>query len=406
MEQDFDLIIVGGGAAGFFTAIRTAEKNPSLRIAILEKSDKVLSKVRISGGGRCNVTHACFDPKEMVTYYPRGHKELLGPFHTFLCGDMMSWLEEHGVPTKIEEDGRVFPVSDSSASITDCFEQCIRKLGIRVHLQCGVQSMKSNNNRWEIATSKGSFVATKIMVASGSSPAMWQLLATMGCTVIPPVPSLFTFNVQHHLLKDLQGVAVPSATVTADLPEQVITHGPLLITHWGLSGPAVLRASAVGAIAMHASAYRFPVSINWTGWEASQVEAYTREQRTLHGGKKVSSMPAHGIPKRLWERLAVLARTDDKNWSDLSSADIERWTGWLTASKLPVNGKSTFKDEFVTAGGVDLRDIRFTTMEHKHFPGLYFAGEVLNIDAVTGGFNFQAAWTTAEIAATAIAAAP
>ena len=406
MQQDFDLIVIGGGAAGFFTAIRCAEKNPAMRIAILEKSDKVLSKVRISGGGRCNVTHACFDPTEMVTHYPRGQKELLGPFHTFLGGDMMGWLEDHGVPTKIEADGRVFPVSDSSQSIIDCFEQCTRNMGIRVLLQCGVQQLQYRNNTWEITTGKGLFSARQVMIATGSSPAMWKLLEDMGCAIVPPVPSLFTFNIQHHLLQDLQGIAVPAAAILAILPNEVCTEGPLLITHWGLSGPAVLKASAIGAIDMHACSYRFKVTVNWTGRDPTEIHAYIDEQRRIQGGKKVSASPAWGVPKRLWERLIVLARIEGKNWSDLSTADRERWVGWLTASQLPVNGKSTFKEEFVTAGGIDLRDIRFTKMEHKHFPGLYFSGEVLNIDAITGGFNFQAAWTTAEVAANAIAFAP
>ena len=398
-----DLVVIGGGAAGFFGAIQCAERDPDARIIILEKSEKVLTKVKISGGGRCNVTHACFDPSEMVQYYPRGEKELLGPFNRFLSGDMMAWLDDHGVETKIEDDGRVFPVSDDSQTIIDCFTGTAQKLSISLRTGCAVTGLQPSADGWIIHTGEEDIVARRVLIATGSNPAIWRMLEAMDIAIIPPVPSLFTFNIQHHLLQDLMGVSLPHVTLTLKLDKPVFTEGPMLITHWGLSGPAVLKASAIAARELHDMEYRFHIAINWTGQEKNAVLQWIDTQRSTHGNRQCQQQTAFDIPKRLWERLHLAAGTSGKNWADLRTRDIDLLAGVLCGTILPVNGKSTFKDEFVTAGGVDTCDIQFTTMEHKQFPGLHFAGEVLNIDAVTGGFNFQAAWTTAYIAAEAMA---
>lgn len=398
----YDLIVIGGGAAGYFCAIQYAERTSGKRILILEKSEKVLSKVRISGGGRCNVTHACFDPQEMIANYPRGNKELLGPFHRFLCGDMMSWLADNGVETKIEDDGRVFPVSDNSESIIRCFENCCRNAGINIITGCGVQQLQTENAIWNIQTHTRLFTAHHILFATGSSPAAWQLLAQLGHTIIPPVPSLFTCNIQHHLLTDLQGIALEQVEVS--IPGTALhSHGPLLITHWGLSGPAILKLSAWAARVLAEKAYRFPIQINFCGQDADTVRNTFQIFRNTHGKRNIMLYPLFNIPKRLWQRMAEVLKTADLNYGSLTAKQTDAWVQMLCACTLPVNGKSVFKEEFVTCGGVDTTEVNFTTMESKLFPGLFFAGEVLNIDAVTGGFNFQAAWTEAYIAAEAIA---
>lgn len=402
MSEVIDVLVVGGGAAGFFGAIQCIERNPALRVVILEKSEKVLSKVRISGGGRCNVTHACFDPEDLCSYYPRGNKELLGPFHRFMCGDMMAWLDEHGVATHIEEDGRVFPVSNQSETIIDCFESICRNNHLPIITGCGVQSLERKNNQWEVHTSRGVYVAHKVLFTTGSSPAAWKLLSNLGHNIIEPVPSLFTFNIQHHLLTGLPGIALEN--VEATLPGTPWrSEGPLLITHWGLSGPAVLKLSSWGARELAARNYRFPVIINWCHQDPKEIYEHFQLLRLEQGKRQVAVHPQFGLPKRLWQRMAEVLKMGDQHFGDLSAVQVDKWITMLTACELPVNGKSTFKDEFVTCGGVDTREVHFTTMESKLQPGLYFAGEVLNIDALTGGFNFQAAWTGAWIAAAAIA---
>ncbi|MBK8680481.1 MAG: NAD(P)/FAD-dependent oxidoreductase [Bacteroidetes bacterium] len=399
----FDLIVIGGGAAGYFGAIQYAERKANKRILILEKSEKVLSKVRVSGGGRCNVTHACFDPQEMTGNYPRGNKELLGPFHRFLCGDMMAWLSEHNVETKIESDGRVFPVSDNSESIIRCFENCCHDYKIKIKTGCAVQHVFFENNIWNLKTANENYSAFNILFATGSSNAAWQLLKDIGHTIIPPVPSLFTFNIQHHLLTGLQGIAIEKVYIT--IPETTLqSEGPLLITHWGLSGPAILKLSAWAARVLAEKNYRFNIHINFCAQDAEVIRNTFQLFRTEHGKRNIILYPLFNIPKRLWQRMAEILKTENLNYGSLNTKQTDAWVQMLCACNLPVNGKSVFKEEFVTCGGVDTKEINFTTMESKLFPGLYFAGEVLNIDAVTGGFNFQAAWTGAYIAAEAIAA--
>jgi predicted Rossmann fold flavoprotein len=398
----YDLAVIGGGAAGFFTAIQLAERNPGARIIILEKSNKVLSKVRISGGGRCNVTHACFIPQEMVDHYPRGHKELLGPFHRFLCGDMMAWLSEHGVETKIEADGRVFPTSDSSQSIIDCFEGLCEKYKVEINLSSAVKSLSPQEDYWSIETNTEKVDARCVMMATGSTPSMWSVLAHMGYQIIEPVPSLFTFNISHRLLEELPGLSMPEAEVRIKGSKHVAS-GPLLITHWGLSGPAILKLSAWAARELNECAYDFEIQIDWLGLGTDYVRDGIEHERAKNGKRMVKKYPLFGIPRRLWERFCYMAKVRDLNFASLSSSHIEGLIKVIASCTLPVKGKSTFKDEFVTCGGVDLKQIDFKSMQSRKHDGLYMAGEVINIDAVTGGFNFQAAWTEAFIAAEHIA---
>lgn len=396
-----DLIVIGGGAAGFFTAIQYAEVNPGRKVRILESSKRVLSKVEISGGGRCNVTHACFDPREMTGYYPRGNKELLGPFNRFLCGDMMGWLEERGVPVKIEEDGRVFPVSDDSKSIIELFLSRCKQYGIGIETGRRVDRLQKEADLWVIGCGQDLFRARQVMWATGSSPAAWKLLAGIGHTIVDPVPSLFTFNIREKALHQMAGISVPSAQIY--LPGQDMSAtGPLLITHWGLSGPAVLRLSAWGARELHASGYKFDVRVSWTGWDPEGTAEWISQRRQLEGARLCGSSPPEEVPKRLWQYILKKAGCTDLRWADLTRENISRLTGSISEMLFHADGKSTFKEEFVTCGGVDTREVDFRTMESRIHQGLYLAGEVLNIDAVTGGFNFQAAWTESFIAARAM----
>ncbi|HLN94186.1 MAG TPA: NAD(P)/FAD-dependent oxidoreductase, partial [Flavobacterium sp.] len=402
MIQSYDIVIVGGGAAGFFTALNAAEAQPKLKIAILERGSDVLSKVRVSGGGRCNVTHACFDPRELVKHYPRGEKELRGPFHSFACGDTIEWFERHGVALKTEEDGRMFPVTDSSQTIIDCFLSTASKYKIDIRTGHSVQSLFRNEKGWKIDTTKGSFSATSLVMASGSNPKMWEMVAELGHTIIPPVPSLFTFNIKDARIKELPGI---SALATVTIPgTKLEAEGPLLITHWGLSGPAILKLSAWGARILEAKKYLFEIRVNWLhDQDKEDVLTTVASLRTESGKKQVMSRSPFGLVSRLWESLCSAAGIGkETRWGDLSAKQADALASQLTESRFQVNGKSTFKEEFVTAGGVSLKEVDFRTMESRIVPQLYFAGEVLDIDAITGGFNFQNAWTGGWLAAKAI----
>ncbi|MAT55080.1 MAG: aminoacetone oxidase family FAD-binding enzyme [Saprospirales bacterium] len=395
-EKKYDLIVVGGGAAGFFTAIRVGELRPGSRILILEKGGKVLQKVRISGGGRCNVTHACFEPKELVKNYPRGSRELLGPFHRFQPGDTIAWFENHGVELKIEPDGRMFPVTNDSATIVECLTQAARWAGVQVRTSCNVEQLQKEPDGTFTVTLTGgeSFRSKTVMMAPGSSPRMWQLLREMGHSIVEPVPSLFTFNCRDARIAELPGVSVEKAALR--IPGTGLSEsGPLLITHWGLSGPAVLKLSAWGARKLHALNYRFDLLVNWTGvYNTEEVKEELASLRNGKGSRKVLQSPRFGLPSRLWRKLCPAAGIDEKkNWADLSKAQLNVLASQLSECRLPVTGKSTFKEEFVTAGGVALHEVDFRRFESKRIPGLFLAGEVLDIDAITGGFNFQAAWT-------------
>lgn len=397
----YDLIIVGGGAAGFFCAIQAAERKPDLNMLILEKSNNLLGKVRVSGGGRCNITHACFDPSELVTYYPRGNKELLGPFHRFMCGDMMEWLSTHGIETKIEEDGRVFPASNRSETIINLFTDLCAKHQVQIKTGCSVSAIIAKNDVWQITTNGTSYYSHTVLVATGSSPSSWKLLKSLGHKIINPIPSLFTFNINHPVIEDLAGISVPNAEVIV-IGQKLLSNGPLLITHWGVSGPAILKLSAWGARAFYESNYHFDILVNWIGKNSEAALQEILLLRKIHGGKSILNYTHFSLPKRLWRKLIFLLKLDKLNFGDLKSTQIDELVEVMCQCNFKVVGKSTFKDEFVTCGGVDTKEINFRSMESKLFPNLYFAGEVIDIDAVTGGFNFQAAWTTAYLSAEAI----
>jgi predicted Rossmann fold flavoprotein len=402
MNQNFDIIIIGGGAAGFFTAINIVEKNPKLKVAILERGNEVLTKVRVSGGGRCNVTHACFDPNELVKFYPRGEKELRGPFHQFCSGDTVEWFSNHGVELKIEDDGRMFPVSNSSQTIIDCFLQATQKLGISVLTGQSVQSIFKKDNFWKIETQNENYIAEKLILATGSNPKIWEILQTFGHAIVNPVPSLFTFNIKDARIKELPGV---SALVSIKVKDTKLTStGPLLITHWGMSGPAILKLSAWGARILFEKNYQFSIFVNWLNdVDADDAEKTLKELKLENAKKAVSKKSPFDFPNRLWESLVLASNIQEETkWADLSKIQLQNLANQLTNSSFQVNGKSTFKEEFVTAGGIDLKEINFKTMESKLHKNLYFAGEIVNVDAITGGFNFQNAWTSGYILANSL----
>ncbi len=406
--QHFDIIIIGGGAAGFFTAINAAEMNRGLKIAILERGKEVLSKVRISGGGRCNVTHAEFVPKELSQNYPRGEKELLGPFHSFMTGDTMEWFQKRGIELKIEDDGRIFPVSDSSESIINCFLSEIERLKINVLKNHSVQELQKIGETWNVRTNKGDFSAEKIMLATGSNPKMWKLLAKLGHSIVPAVPSLFTFNIKDERIKGLAGIATEaSVRVKFNSKEDKLeSKGPLLITHWGMSGPAILKLSAWGARELYTENYKFQIIVNWLPEMTSEeIKEELKDLKFKEAKKKVAKYSRFGLPKRLWQSLVYAAGiSSETTWAEVNKNQLEALIHQICEAEFEVDGKSTFKEEFVTAGGVDLKEVNFKTFESKLHKNLYLAGEVLNIDAITGGFNFQNAWTGGFLAAKAMSA--
>tara|TARA_B110000977_G_scaffold67991_1_gene92283 strand:+ start:276 stop:1490 length:1215 start_codon:yes stop_codon:yes gene_type:complete len=398
------IVIIGGGAAGYFTAINAKEKNPELDITILEKGKEVLQKVKISGGGRCNVTHACFEPKELVKFYPRGEKELLGPFHQFMTGDTFEWFDDRGVPLKIEGDNRVFPEANTSQAILDCFQKAVDALDIKVLTNHGVNSVNRQDGKWLLHTKEQVFKADKLVIAAGSSKKIWELCATLDHAVIAPVPSLFTFNINDKRLVDLLGISVPNATVKV-VGTKLEASGPLLITHWGMSGPAVLKLSAFGARILADKNYQYNVEVNWLSRPTDKVLNVLLNLKKKEPRKTVIlKSPFTEISRRLWERFVLFSDiSKTQNWADLNSSQLEKLANELTKGMYNANGRTTFKDEFVTAGGVDLKEINFKRFESKKHNDLFFVGEVLNIDAVTGGFNFQNAWTGGYICAKALA---
>ena len=402
MNSKYDIIIVGGGAAGFFTAINIAEQNPKLKIAILERGKNVLEKVRISGGGRCNVTHACFVPNELVKFYPRGEKELRGPFHQFCSGDTIEWFEKRGVALKIEEDGRMFPTTDSSQTIIDCFLGLTQKLNIEILTGQSVPSLFHGEDYWKVETNHETFSCRKLVMTTGSNPKIWDLLQNMNHTIIPPVPSLFTFNIKDARIKDLMGVSALAKVKVKNT--KLEATGPLLITHWGMSGPGILRLSAWGARILAEKNYQFVLEVNWLNDLTFEEAMETlKELKQEHAKKVVSKKSPFELPNRLWESLVLASNiSNETKWADLTKKQLTDLANQLTNGQFQVNGKSTFKEEFVTAGGIDLREINFKTMESKLHENLFFAGEIVNIDAITGGFNFQNAWTSGFIVANAI----
>ncbi len=415
--MDFDVLIIGGGAAGFFTAINCAQAQPNLSIAILERGGEVLEKVRISGGGRCNVTHGVFEPKPLTQFYPRGNRELLGPFHSFMTGDTMQWFDSLGVELKIEEDGRVFPVSDSSQTIIDCFIKEAQKYNVQILKKSSVTQIKPIEAGWQVLNKTSLFVARSLVVATGSNPKMLQVLKKLNFDLVPQVPSLFTFNITDERIKNLAGLSSEATVTLLNLENENLkldnstiskegAQGPVLITHWGLSGPGILKLSAWGAQELKELNYQFKIKVNWLP-ELSQDEVAEKliQFRLDLAKQNIATYTPFDIPKRLWHRLIeASAINPSKKWADLTSSELSNLNTQLSAGMYEVNGKSTFKDEFVTAGGVDLKEINFKTFESKKYENLYLVGEVLNIDAVTGGFNFQNAWTGGYLAAQAIAA--
>lgn len=397
-----DVIIVGGGAAGFFAAINIAEERPDLNITILERGKEGLTKVKVSGGGRCNVTHAEFIPQELILNYPRGEKELLGPFHQFMTGDTIEWFENRGVPLKIEDDGRMFPESNSSQTIIDCFLNEAEKYGVEVLYNHSVKSIDKKEDGFEIETTQGWFSAEKVLVTTGSNTKIWAQLENLGHTISQPVPSLFTFNIEDERIKDIPGLVAKDVEVQV-LDTNLWSEGPLLITHWGLSAPSILKLSAFGALELAKRDYKFQIEINFIKQPFEDCLETLKGLKQDLAKKSVYKSTQFDIPKRLWHKL-VLASAMDENtrWADLNKQQLENLASQLTRAIFNVDGKSTFKEEFVTAGGVNLKEVNFKTFESKKIENLYFAGEVLNIDAVTGGFNFQNAWTGAYIAAKAI----
>ncbi|MBJ6369752.1 BaiN/RdsA family NAD(P)/FAD-dependent oxidoreductase [Snuella sedimenti] len=400
---DKDVIIVGGGAAGFFAAINIAEQNPKLNIAILERGKEVLTKVKVSGGGRCNVTHAEFIPSELVQNYPRGKKELLGPFHQFMTGDTMAWFEARGVALKIEEDGRVFPETDTSQTIIDCFLREASKHNVSVLYNHALKTICKRQDTWQIESTQGAFRSKQVLIATGSNPKVWKLLETLGHTITPAVPSLFTFNIKDSRIKDIPGVVVTDVIIKVLGENDLCSEGPLLITHWGMSAPAILKLSAFGALELAKREYKFQIEVNFikTPFEDC-IDTLKALKQTL-ARKTVLKLPQFNLPKRFWQQLVLASGlTAETRWADLNKQELEVLAEQLTKAVFQVDGKSTFKEEFVTAGGVDLREVNFKTFESKLHEHLYFAGEVLNIDAITGGFNFQNAWTGGYLAAQAI----
>lgn len=400
------IVIVGGGAAGFFAALRAAEA-PGIRVVILEQSMDVLKKVRISGGGRCNVTHHCFDVRELVKRYPRGDKELLGPFHRWGPPDTVEWFRERGVYLKTEEDGRMFPVTDSSQTIVDCLRTTAERRGVKVLTNVTVQRIEEREEGFLIRDSKGGeYHADRLLIAAGGLKpgALVEALVKLGHTIEPLAPSLFTFHLKPNVLKGLPGISLEN--VALKLPEHGLSErGPLLVTHTGLSGPAVLKLSAWGARKLQACGYTFRLEVNWLGGARLDVAEQRLTAFARGSGRKklLRNLPLGNIPLRLWVRLLELGRVPDEcRWGQLQGAFLRQLAESLCQTTLSVSGKTMNKEEFVTCGGVRLSEINFKTMESRIARRLYFAGEVLDIDGVTGGFNFQAAWTTGYLAGTAM----
>ncbi len=394
----YDLIVIGGGAAGFFAAINAAEKNKGLKVAILERGKDVLQKVKVSGGGRCNVTHACFEPEQLVKFYPRGENELLEPFQKFNPTQTIEWFESRGVRIKKESDGRMFPASDSSQTIIDCLMYEARKNGIEIIRNARVEDFEYVDNQafnWKIQVlGERTFHTKKLMLGTGSDTAIWRLLEKLDLKIIPAVPSLFTFNIKDERISELMGLSVLNAKVNI-LGTKFESEGPLLITHWGLSAPAILKLSAWAARELNELNYKLKIQVNWLSISSlEEVKLHLHKQISEQAKKTVMLNAELGIPIRLWKSLCKAAEVGEfQKWAETGKKHIQRLAEQLTQCQFEVNGKSTFKEEFVTAGGVDLSEIDMNTFSSKKYPTLFMAGEVLNIDAVTGGFNFQAAWT-------------
>lgn len=402
-------VVIGGGPAGFFAAIRAAELDPSAETVLLEKSSTPLSKVLRSGGGRCNLTHDGLDPAGLASHFPRGERELRGPFSRFSSADTLDWFHRRGVATRTEEDGRVFPATQDARTVADALLSAARRAGVALLTGQGVRAIVppcEGRPDWTVRAGIRDWAAGRVVVATGSDPALWRCLGELGHRIVPPVPSLFAFRIGSPLLEGLSGLSVPEAE--ASLPAFRLTRrGPLLLTHWGLSGPLILTLSAWAARELADCGYRFDLVVNWTGETPEALGSRIESVRVAHGRRAVSAHPAVPLPARLWCRLVEAAGIPgDLPWARIDREQRERLVREVRETRLRVEGKSRHQEEFVTAGGVDLRDVHGVTFESRIHPGLFVVGEALNLDAVTGGYNFQAAWTTGYLAGTALAAGP
>jgi predicted Rossmann fold flavoprotein len=402
------IAVIGGGAAGFFAAIACARANPGNEISIFERGSEFLTKVRISGGGRCNVTHACFNPRTLSEHYPRGERALISPLHRFSPDDTVAWFEAHGVQLKTEADGRMFPVTDSSRTIIDCLLDEAKAAGVRLFARTGIEKARiGEQNTFELTLSNaGQINCHRLLLATGGSRSVSgaQIAQSLGHSIVPPVPSLFSLHVSTPWLRSLPGVSIPDIEVSVS-GTKLRERGPMLITHNGVSGPAILRLSAWGARVLHGLDYRFILRVNWLpDLTEDAIRAQLQSLRQSNPNRLVINSPLAPLPARLWEQVALAAGIDrETRWTTLSRVKAHALARILAHTELEVNGKSLNKDEFVTCGGVSLREINFKTMESRITPGLYVAGELLDLDGVTGGFNFQAAWTTGWIAGHAMA---
>ena len=385
------VIIIGGGASGFFTAANIDTK--LYDVTILEQNSDVLQKVKISGGGRCNVSHACFDPRELVQFYPRGHKELLSVFTKFQPGDTMNWYEEHGVALKIEDDNRIFPESNSSQSIIDCLVNECRKKNVKILTKQTVTEILPQENGYKIHTTDQNYFADYVVFSTGSSPKAFKILEKLGHQIITPVPSLFTFNIKNEILKDLMGTSFQYVDI--EIPKLNLEEsGSLLITHWGLSGPAILKLSAWRARELAALKYQFEIIVNFIGTASEDALEIFKNFKENEPKKSIGQAKIFDITNRFWQRILFVSGVDTaKQIANINNKEMQKIIENLCCCRMNVTGKSTFKEEFVTAGGVDLKEMDFKTMKSKKLPNFYISGEVLNIDAVTGGFNFQACWS-------------
>ncbi|UQB67874.1 NAD(P)/FAD-dependent oxidoreductase [Epilithonimonas zeae] len=393
MSKKKRIIIIGGGAAGFFAAANLDEEK--FYVTILEQNSDVLQKVKISGGGRCNVTHACFDPRELTQFYPRGNRELLSVFTKFQPGDTMDWFESRNVPLKIEKDNRIFPESDSSQSIMNALITEVRNKNFEVKNQVSVTEIINENESYLIKTKQGDFIADIVIYTTGSSPKSLKIIENLGHKIVEPVPSLFTFNIKNNLLKDLPGTSFENAEIR--IPSlKTEESGPLLITHWGLSGPAVLKISAWEARTLAKLKYQFEIEVNFISKPISDAEEELKEFKNQNPKKSIGQSKIFDVTNRFWNKILEINQINpEKQIANLSGKEMTLILENLCQKKLLVTGKSTFKDEFVTAGGVDLKEVNFKNMSSKILPDFYISGEVLDIDAVTGGFNFQACWSEA-----------
>ena len=406
-----NVIVIGGGAAGFFGAIACGSANPQLKVTLLEAGGKPLAKVRISGGGRCNVTHHCFDPARLVEHYPRGGKALRGAFTRFGPKDTVQWYKEHGVKLKTEPDGRMFPVTDSSETIINCLMQAAEKAKVDLRTGVGVKTVKhfntENKSYFQVELKNGrNLECDRLLIATGSNPLGYRWAKNLGHKIESSVPSLFTFNIKDARLQGLAGVSVSNALVKMGSGKNKLEQtGALLVTHWGVSGPAILKLSAWGARFLYDLKYDSSLQINWLPeHNPESLKQVFTEFKQANPKKKIINYCPVKLPKRLWQSFVNYVEVKpDKVWSEISKKELNKLVAEITQGQYEIKGKGVFKDEFVTCGGVSLKEVNFKTMESKKCPGLYFAGEVLDIDGVTGGFNFQSAWTTSWIAGQAIA---